>query len=62
MNRILLIGGSLLALGAVVVSLMAPRFDPFQLGTNLFAILLGLLMGRVIGRLLFRRILPAANK
>jgi uncharacterized membrane protein YjjB (DUF3815 family) len=62
MNRILVIGGSLLAVGAVVVALMAPQFEPVKLATNLAAIVIGLLMGRVIGRFLFRRILPAANK
>jgi hypothetical protein len=62
MNRILLIGGTLLAVGAVVVALMAPQFDPLSLAVNLGAIVLGLLMGKVIGKFLFRRILPAANK
>jgi hypothetical protein len=58
MNRMLLIGGSLLALGAVVIALLAPRFDPMGLAINLVAIAVGLLMGKVIGRMMFRRMLP----
>ena len=58
LNRILLIGGGLLALTAIVISLMAPHFDPTVLGVNLAAIGLGLLMGKGIGRFLFRRVLP----
>lgn len=58
MNRLLLIGGSLLAIGAVVVSLLAPHFDPVGLGMNLAGIALGLLMGKGIGKFMFRRILP----
>ena len=62
MNRILLIGGAGFAVGAVVLGLMAPRFNPVGLGINLAAIGLGLLMGKVIGRFMFRRISPAAGK
>ncbi len=62
MNRILLIGGGGLAIGAVAVSLLAPHFDPVALGINLAGIALGLLMGKFIGRFLFRRVLPTANK
>jgi len=62
MNRLLLIGGAGLALGAVVLALGAPRFNPVGLGVNLAAIALGLLMGRIIGRFIFRRVLPAAGK
>jgi len=58
LNRVLLIGGSLMALGAVVISLLAPHFSPVFLATNLGAIGLGLLMGKGFGRFLFRRILP----
>jgi hypothetical protein len=61
MNRWLLIGGGLLALGAVLVALLAPRFDPVALGVNLAAIGLGLLMGKGIGRFMFRRVLPAGK-
>lgn len=57
-----MIGGGLLALTAIVISLMAPRFDRMVLGVNLAAIALGLLMGKGIGRFLFRRVLPATNK
>lgn len=52
----------MLALTAIVISLMAPRFDRMVLGVNLAAIALGLLMGKGIGRFLFRRVLPATNK
>ena len=62
MNRWLLIGGAGLALGAVVLALMAPHFNPVLLGINLGAILTGLLMGKVIGRFIFRRISPTAGK
>lgn len=48
----------MLALTAIVISLMAPHFDPTVLGVNLAAIGLGLLMGKGIGRFLFRRVLP----
>jgi hypothetical protein len=58
LNRILLIGGAGLAVGAVLLALLAPRFDPGALGINLLAIGLGLLMGKGIGRFMFRRVLP----
>lgn len=61
LNRILLIGGSLMALSAVVISLLAPHFDPLLLATYLAAIGLGLLMGKGLGRFLFRRILPTSK-
>ncbi|MDQ6714442.1 MAG: hypothetical protein M3Z28_14865 [Candidatus Dormibacteraeota bacterium] len=61
MNRYLLIGGGLLALGAVVIALAARPFDPVALGINLLAIGLGLLMGKGIGRFMFRRVLPAGK-
>src|SRR6266571_1123004 len=44
LNRILLIGGSGLAIGAVLVALLARRFDAGSLISNLVAIALGLLM------------------
>jgi hypothetical protein len=58
----LLIGGGLLALGAVVVALMAKHFDPVSLGLSLVAIGLGLVMGRGIGRFMFRRMLPTTQR
>jgi hypothetical protein len=58
LNRILLIGGAGLAVGAVLLALLAPRFDPGALGINLLAIGLGLLMGKGLGRFMFRRVLP----
>ncbi len=61
LNRILLIGGGLLALGAVVISLQARPFNPGMLGINLAAIGLGLLMGKGIGRFMFRRVLPTSK-
>jgi hypothetical protein len=61
LNRILLIGGGGLAVGAVLLALLAPRFDPGALGINLLAIGLGLLMGKGIGRFMFRRVLPAGK-
>lgn len=61
MNRMLLVGGAGLAVGAVVLALMAPHFNPIGLGINLGAIVVGLLMGKVIGRFIFRRISPAAG-
>jgi len=60
LNRILLIGGGGLAIGAVLVALIGRRFD--SLIINLVAIGLGLLMGKGIGRFMFRRVLPTANK
>jgi hypothetical protein len=62
LNRILLIGGAALALGAVALAVLAPRFDPTALAVNLVAIGLGLLMGKGIGMFVFRRVLPAPNK
>ena len=62
MNRILLFGGSGLAVGAVAIAVLAPHFDPVKLGIDLAAIAIGLLMGKVIGKFLFRRVLPTANK
>jgi len=59
LNRILLIGGSGLAIGAVLVALLAQHFDAGSLIINLVAIGLGLLMGKGIGRFIFRRVLPA---
>jgi hypothetical protein len=59
LNRILLIGGAGLAVGAVLLALLAPRFDPGALGINLLAIGLGLLMGKGFGQFMFRRVLPA---
>jgi hypothetical protein len=62
LNRILLMGGGALALGAVALAVLAPRFDPTALAVNLAAIGLGLLMGKGIGMFVFRRVLPAPNK
>ena len=62
MNRWLLIGGAGLAIGAVVVALLAPHFNPLSLGIDLAAIALGLLMGKYIGKFLFRRVLPTGGK
>jgi hypothetical protein len=62
LNRILLIGGSGLAVGAVLLALLTPPFNPRLLGINLAAIGLGLLMGKGIGRFMFRRVLPTADK
>ncbi|HET9847432.1 MAG TPA: hypothetical protein VFR68_02610 [Candidatus Dormibacteraeota bacterium] len=61
-NRILLIGGSGLALGAVAISLSAPHFDPLGLGVRLAAVAVGLLMGKGIGRVVFRRDSPRTGK
>ena len=58
LNRILLIGGGGLAIGAVTLAVFAPRFEPGTLAINLAAIALGLLMGKGIGRFMFRRVLP----
>jgi len=58
LNRILLIGGGGLAIGAVMLAVFAPRFEPGTLAINLGAIALGLLMGKGIGRFMFRRVLP----
>ncbi|HVH65582.1 MAG TPA: hypothetical protein VM674_06055 [Candidatus Acidoferrum sp.] len=56
MNRMLLLGGGALALGAVVIAVVSPHFEPVRLGVNLGAIALGLLMGKGIARFLFGRI------
>jgi hypothetical protein len=61
LNRILLIGGGGLAVGAVLLAVSTKPFDPVALGTNLLAIGLGLLMGKGIGRFMFRRVLPTAS-
>jgi hypothetical protein len=61
LNRILLIGGGGLAIGAVVLAVLTPPFNPVRLGINLLAIGLGLLMGKGIGRFMFRRVLPAGK-
>ena len=61
LNRILLIGGGGLAIGAVLLAVLTPPFDPVKLGINLLAIGLGLLMGKGAGRFLFRRVLPAVK-
>jgi len=58
LNRILLIGGGGLAIGALLVAVLAPHFDPVALAINLAAIAVGLLMGKGIGRFMFRRVLP----
>jgi hypothetical protein len=62
LNRYLLIGGSFLAFGAVMVAVTTHPFTSATLATlgiNLLAIGLGLLMGKGFGRFLFRRVLPA---
>jgi hypothetical protein len=61
LNRILLIGGGGLAIGAVLLAVLNPPFKPVELGINLLAIGLGLLMGKGIGRFMFRRVLPAGK-
>ena len=61
LNRILLIGGGGLAVGAVLLALVTRPFQPMVLGFNLAAIGLGLLMGKGIGMFLFRRVLPTAT-
>jgi hypothetical protein len=61
MNRILLFGGSGLAVGAIAIAVTAPHFNPVLLGINLAAIAIGLLMGKFIGKFMFRRVLPTAR-
>ena len=61
LNRILLIGGSGLAVGAVLLALLTPPFNLMKLGLNLGAIGLGLLMGKGIGMFMFRRVLPTTS-
>jgi hypothetical protein len=62
LNRILLIGGAGLAIGAVMLAVLAPRFDGRALAINLAAIALGLLMGKGIGMFFFRRAYPTTGK
>jgi len=62
LNRILLIGGGGLAIGAVMLAVLAPRFDPGALAINLAAIAIGLLMGKGIGMFFFRRAYPTTSK
>jgi hypothetical protein len=62
LNRILLIGGAGLAIGAVMLAVLAPRFDGAALAINLAAIALGLLMGKGIGMFFFRRAYPTTGK
>jgi hypothetical protein len=61
LNRILLIGGGGLAVGAVLLALLTRPFNPTLLAFNLAAIGLGLLMGKGLGMFLFRRVLPTAT-
>jgi hypothetical protein len=61
LNRYLLIGGSFLAFGAVVIAFSTRPFNPLLLVINLVAIGLGLLMGKGFGRFIFRRVLPAGK-
>ena len=61
LNRILLLGGSGMAAGAVLLALLSPPFNPMALGIYLAAIGLGLLMGKGIGRFVFGRVLPTAG-
>lgn len=60
LNRILLVGGSGLAIGAILLAVLTRRFD--ALAFNLVAIAVGLVMGKGIGRFIFRRTLPTSNK
>jgi hypothetical protein len=62
LNRILLIGGTALAVGAVGLAVYTRPFNPQMLALNLAAIGLGLLMGKGIGSFMFRRVLPGPNK
>jgi len=61
LNRILLIGGASLAVGAVLLALVERPFNPTLLGINLAGIALGLLMGKGMGMFIFRRVLPAGK-
>lgn len=61
LNRILLIGGGGLALGAVLLWLLGGGSNPVALGVDLAAIVVGLLMGKLIGRFMFRRVLPTGK-
>jgi len=58
----LLIGGGGLAIGAVLLAVLAPRFDAGALAINLVAIAIGLLMGKGIGMFFFRRVYPIGSK
>jgi hypothetical protein len=60
LNRILLIGGSGLAIGAILLAVLTRRFD--ALAINLVAIAVGLVMGKGVGRFIFRRTLPSGHK
>jgi len=60
LNRILLIGGGGLAIGAVLLAVLTRRFDALPI--NLVAIAVGLVMGKGIGRFMFRRTLPSGHK
>ncbi|TMD65107.1 MAG: hypothetical protein E6I84_10665 [Chloroflexi bacterium] len=60
LNRILLIGGSGLAIGAILLAVLTRRFD--ALAINLAAIAIGLVMGKGIGMFIFRRTLPTGHK
>ena len=61
LNRILLIGGGGLAVGAVLLALLTRPFQPKLLAIHLAAIGLGLLMGKGLGMFMFRRMLPTAS-
>jgi hypothetical protein len=58
LNRMLLLGGAALSLGAILLALISHPFDPARLGINLAVIVVGLAMGRGIGRFLFRGVAP----
>jgi hypothetical protein len=62
LNRILLIGAGVLAVGAVALAVVTRPFNPGALAVNLAAIGLGLLMGKGIGMFMFRRVLPTPSK
>lgn len=62
LNRILLIGGGGLAIGAVLLAILTNPFNPTALAINLAAIVVGLLMGKGIGMFMFRRVLPTVDK
>jgi hypothetical protein len=61
LNRILLIGGGGLAVGAVLLALAVHPFNFVMLLVNLGAIGLGLVMGKGIGMFMFRRVLPTTK-
>jgi hypothetical protein len=56
----LLLGGSALSLGALLLALLSPPFNLVRLAINLALIVVGLLMGKAIGTVLFRGV--AAGK